>query len=92
MPASKNYVFSYTEIAEMMVRNLDLHEGFWGIYVEYTLAAANIPQNPANPDVKVIAPASIAMIKNVGLQRFDEPNNLTVDAAIVNPEQAKLNL
>jgi len=92
MPAPKNYLFSYTELAEMMVKNLDIHEGLWGLYVEYTLGAANVPMNPANPDNKVIAPASIAIIKAIGLQRFDEPNNLTVDAAIVNPEQSKLKL
>jgi len=92
MPESKNYTFNYQELAEMMVKNLDIHEGLWGLYVEYTLGAANIPVNPTNPDVKVIAPASIAMVKSIGLQRFDSPNNLTVDAAVVNPVQTKLSL
>lgn len=92
MPESKNYTFSYQELAELMIKNLDLHEGLWGLYVEYNLGAANIPVNPANPDPKVIAPASFAMVKSIGLQRFDAPNNLTLDAAAVNPVQPKLSL
>jgi hypothetical protein len=92
MPESKNYTFSFQELVELMVKSLELHEGLWGLYVEYNLGAANIPVNPANPDMKVIAPASFAMVKSIGLQRFDSPNNLTVDAAIVNPTQTKLNL
>jgi hypothetical protein len=92
MPESKNYLFTYQELAELMIKNLNLHEGLWGIYVEYNLGAANIALNPANPDPKVVAPASIAMIKSIGLQRFDAPNNLTVDAGVVNPEQPMLEL
>jgi hypothetical protein len=82
MPETKNYVFSYTELAEMMIRKLELREGLWGLYFEFSLGAANVP---TSPDAKTIAPAAITFIKNIGLQRFDAPNNLTVDAAIVNP-------
>jgi hypothetical protein len=84
MPETKNYTFSYTELAAILVKELDLHEGLWGIYVEFSLGAANVP---ASPDGKTIAPAAIAAIKGIGIQRFDAPNNLTVDAAIVNPTQ-----
>jgi hypothetical protein len=89
MPESKNFVFSYTEIAELMVRKLDLHEGFWGIYVEFGFGAANVP---TSPDSTLVAPSAISIIKSVGIQRFDAPNNLTVDAAIVNPTQPGLKL
>jgi hypothetical protein len=92
MPESKNYTFTYQELAELMIKNLNIHEGLWGVFIEYNLGAANIPMNPLNPDPKVVAPASIAMVKSIGLQRFESPNNLTVDAGISNPEQTKLNL
>jgi hypothetical protein len=85
MPEIKNYTFSYTELAEILVKKLDIHEGLWGIYIEFNFGAANIP---ASPDGKGIAPAAIAAIKAIGIQRFDTPNNLTVDATIVNPVQA----
>ena len=66
----------------MMIKKLDLHEGLWGIYVEFTLGAANVP---TSPDGKTVAPAAINVIKTLGLQRFDVPNNLVLDAAQVNP-------
>jgi hypothetical protein len=82
MPEAKNYLFSYTELAEMMIKKLDLHEGLWGIYLEFALGGANVP---TSPDSKTIAPAAITLIKGVGIQRFDAPNNLALDAAEVNP-------
>ena len=82
MPEAKNYLFNYTELAEMMVRKLDLHEGLWGVYLEFALGGANVPMTP---DSKTVAPAAITIIKSIGIQRFDAPNNLTVDAAQVNP-------
>ena len=82
MPETKNYTFSYTELAELLVKRMDVHEGFWGVYIEFNFAATNIN---AGPDPKSLAPAAIAAIKSVGIQRFDAPNNLTVDATIVNP-------
>jgi len=85
MPESKNYVFGYTELAEVLVKKLDLHEGLWGLYIEFNFGAANVN---ASPDGKSLAPAAIAAIKSIGLQKFDTPNNLTVDAAVVNPAKA----
>lgn len=85
MPEPRNYLFSYIELAEMMVKKLDLHEGLWGIYVEFSLGAANVP---TSPDGKTLAPAAINAIKGIGLQRFDTANNLTVDASVVNPVPA----
>jgi len=82
MAEARNYVFSHTEVAEMMVKKLDIHEGLWAIYLEFALAGANVP---TSPDSKFLAPAAINFIKAVGIQRFDEPNSLTVDAAVVNP-------
>jgi hypothetical protein len=82
MPETKNYVFSYTELAEILVKKLDIHEGLWGIYVEFNFGAANVN---AGPDAKSLAPAAITAIKGIGVQKFDAPNNLTVDAGAVNP-------
>jgi hypothetical protein len=84
MPESKNFLFDYVEMATMMIRKLDLHEGLWGVYFEFSPTGANIP---ISPDQKTFAPASIVIIKSVGIQRFDAPSNLTVDAALVNPKK-----
>jgi hypothetical protein len=82
MPESKNYLFSYSELAEILVKKLDIREGCWGVYFEFGLQGANVP---TSPDGKNFLPAAIALVQRVGIQRFDSPNNLTVDAAQVNP-------
>jgi hypothetical protein len=82
MPEAKNYIFNYHELAELMIRKLDIHEGLWGVYFEFGLGGANVP---TSPDSKTLSPAAITFIKGVGIQRFDVANNLTVDAAEVNP-------
>lgn len=83
MPEAKNYLFNHVELAEMMIKKLELHGGLWGIYLEFGLGGANVPMTP---DSKTVAPAAITIIKGIGIQRFDAPNNLTVDAAQVNPK------
>jgi hypothetical protein len=82
MPETKNYLFSYTEVAEVLIKKADVHEGYWGVYFEFGLQGANVP---TSPDAKTLLPAAIVFMQRVGIQRFDAPNNLTVDAAIVNP-------
>jgi hypothetical protein len=82
MPETKNYLFDYKELAETLVRKLDLHEGLWGVYFELALSGATIP---VPPDGKNVSPAGIVFINKVGIQRFDAATNLTVNAAEVNP-------
>jgi hypothetical protein len=82
MPETKNYIFNHLELAEILIKRLDLHEGFWGVYFEFGHAGANVP---TSPDSKSFQPAAITIIQRVGIQRFDVANNLTVDAAQVNP-------
>lgn len=74
-------LFTYKEVAEALVKQQGIHEGLWGIYVEFGITAANI--NLA-PDAD-ITPAAIVPVQRMGLQRYEEANNLTVDATEVNP-------
>jgi hypothetical protein len=82
MAEPARYVYTYKEIAEALVRQQGLHAGLWAIYLEFGIAAANIPQGPAQDQ---LVPAAIVPVLKVGLQRFEKPNALTVDAAEVNP-------
>ena len=75
------YVFSYKEIVETLIKKQNIHEGLWGLYFRFNLAAANI----TDPQSGFLTPSAIIGVREVGIQRFDEPNNLTVDAAEVNP-------
>jgi hypothetical protein len=82
MPEIPNYTFSHTELAEILIKRLDLHDGLWGVYFEFSFLASNVP---VPPDGKSVLPASLSFVQKVGLQRFPAANNLTVDAAKVNP-------
>jgi hypothetical protein len=87
MAEIRTYILNHTELAEMIVKNLGIHEGLWAVYFEFALGGANIP---TSPDGKSVMPAALTIIQKVGIQRFDTPTNLTVDAAIVNPTQPSL--
>jgi hypothetical protein len=82
MAEAKNYTFTYKEIAEALVKAQGLHEGLWGAYLQFGIGAANIPTGPSN---ETLIPAAIVPVLNIGIQRFEQPNSLTVDAAEVNP-------
>jgi len=81
MAEASQITFSYKEVAEALVKNHDLHEGIWGLFVKFGLAASNI--GPNETDLK---PAAMVAVLELGLQRFDKENNLSVDAAKVNPK------
>ena len=82
MPETKNIVFSHKEVAEALVGKADIHEGLWGLYVEFGIAGANVGSSPEGD----IQPAAIVPILKLGIQRFKKPSNLTVDASEVNPK------
>jgi hypothetical protein len=81
VPEVKNYTFDHTELAEILVRKLDIKEGLWGVYLEFGFSGANLP---TSPDGKTLSPAVINFVNKIGIQRFDVPNNLAVDAAKIN--------
>jgi hypothetical protein len=81
MAEASQITFSYKEVAEALVKKHGLHEGTWGLFVKFGLAASNI--GPNDTDLK---PAAMLAVMELGLQRFDKENNLTVDAAKVNPK------
>lgn len=78
MPEAKQITFTYQEVAEMMIERLGVSEGLWGVYINFGIQGANI--GPNSSDLK---PSAIVPVLEIGLQRFEEPSNLTVDAAKV---------
>jgi hypothetical protein len=86
MAEANQITFGYQEVAEALVKKQGIHEGFWGVYIEFGFAAANVA-NPA--DAKSIVPTAFNMVQKIGIQRFPEANNLTVDAAKVNPKKSQ---
>ena len=86
MPEVTSYAFNHKEIAELLIKKQDIHEGFWALTIEFGLGATNIAAGPDDPNM---SPAAITIIKRIGIQRQEQQNPLTVDAAQVNPIKQK---
>lgn len=80
MPEPKNIVFNYKEVAEALISQTDVDKGYWGLYVKFGISAANISTTQGG----ALSPAAIVPILELGIQRFDKQNNLTVDASKIN--------
>jgi hypothetical protein len=85
MKTMQQITFSFTEVTKAMIIKQGIHEGFWGIYFEFGILGANVGVGPT-PDTQQISPAAIVPINKIGIQRFEKPNSLTIDAAEVNPK------
>jgi hypothetical protein len=82
MPESTQITFTYKEIVETLLKREGIHEGIWGIYLEYGLAAVNVNREAGSTD---LTPAAIVAMQKIGISRVEEENSLTVNAAEVNP-------
>lgn len=83
MPQPGNIIFKYKELATLLVREAGVKEGHWGVFLRFGLAGANV-----GPNDDEIKPSAIVAVTEIGIQPFDGPNGLTVDAAEVH-RQAK---
>jgi hypothetical protein len=84
MAEVKQYTFTHREIAEALIKHQNIHEGWWGIYLEFSLRGANVG---ASDDA--LMPSAIVGVTTVGIQRFPKENNLALDASKVNPAPSK---
>jgi hypothetical protein len=84
MAEASQLTFSFKEVVEALVRKQDLHEGIWGLNVNFGLQATSM--GPTESDLK---PVGILAIVSIGLQRQEKETNLSVDAAKVNPPLLK---
>lgn len=85
MAEATRYDFTYKEVVEALLKQHGIHEGIWGLLVEFGLAAANI-----GPSKDSFTPAAVVGVKTIGIQRFTEEGNIAVDAARVNPSKDTL--
>ena len=77
----------FQDIAAALVRLSNLHEGHWGLYVEFGVTAANVSMKTSDETTETkLFPTALIPVKSMGIQIFPEPNDLTVDAAKVNPK------
>lgn len=88
MPETRELMFSYQELASLLVKAANIHEGLWGVVVRFGFGATNL-NSPGPSGEEMLTPTAVIPVQQIGIQRFDAPNNLTVDAAKVNPGDAK---
>ncbi|MEK6777752.1 MAG: hypothetical protein AABY87_12875 [bacterium] len=81
MAETKTLTFTHKEVVEALIKQQDIHEGIWQLYVEFGIAGANISTGEDQ-----LSPSAIVPINKIGLHRVDKENPLAIDASIVNPQ------
>ena len=81
MPETQNITLTHKEVVEALIKHQGLHEGIWQLYIEFGIAAANVPTGEDQ-----ILPAAIVPVKTIGLYKTEQESPLSVDAAKVNPK------
>ncbi len=81
MAESKQIVFTYKEVAEALVKRHGIHDGIWGIYIRFGIQGANV-----GPSQDEIHPAAIVPVLEIGIQKMEKENHISVDASRVNPQ------
>lgn len=71
---------SLKEIASILVKHHEIHEGLWGVAFGINIAVGQFGPNPEQ-----VFPGAMFGISNVFLLASEKPGPHVVDAAIVNP-------
>ena len=78
---ASQYRLTTKELAQLLIKECDLHEGLWSLSVEFAFSGIN-----AGPDENNIMPSAIIGVQSVGLARADAEGPLVFDAAALNPK------
>jgi hypothetical protein len=86
MPEVNQVFFSHKEIAELLIKKADIHDGKWVLTVNFGFSTGNF-----GPVPEQMSPGAIVALLGIGLTRAvpEAPDAVKVDAAIVNPGPAK---
>jgi len=82
MADASQYVFSFQELAELLVKRQNIHEGLWSVTIKFGIQAGHIAGLGAP-----LLPTALVPVLEIGIQKVDKANELTVDAAKVNPQR-----
>lgn len=85
MPEISNIIFSYKEVVSALLKAQGIHEGTWSLFVRFGLNAANVGENENE-----LKPCAIIPLLEIGLQKGEKENNISVDASKVNPAEASV--
>ena len=70
---------SLKELAEVLIRHYELHEGLYEVGVQFNIAVGTVGPTP-----DAAAPGVVFTVEGLGLSRASQDSPLCVDAAIVN--------
>lgn len=82
MPEQTEIMFTHKELLELMLKKQNIHEGLWMISIKFGMQATNFGVATDGSDT---LPTALIPIVGVGMHRAEKLNNITVDAAVVNP-------
>uniref|UniRef100_UPI003BEF1284 hypothetical protein n=1 Tax=Burkholderia arboris TaxID=488730 RepID=UPI003BEF1284 len=72
------------ELTTLLIRHYGIHRGLWTLHVQFHTSGHNYV--PAGKDTAY--PAVVVGVRCVGLRSVDVADELTVDAAAVNPDRS----
>lgn len=82
MDEKNQYNYSHKELVTALVKDHNIHEGFWMLNVQFGLAAASL-EDQSNPGI--LNPAAIVPLLSIGIIKTKTNGLLSIDAAVVNP-------
>lgn len=74
--------FNHNDLLTALIKQADLHEGYWMIGFEFGMGATNM----LNEKDGIAAPAAIVSVLGAMLTRVEELSPLAIDASSVNPK------
>lgn len=85
MATPTRYEYTFRELATLLIKDQDIHEGRWMVGFEFGLMAVHSGSDPSE-----IKPAALVQVNKIALSRADDvplppEAGLIVDAAEVNP-------
>lgn len=84
MPDATPKLLQHSELVTLLIKEFGVHEGIWTLAVELQFAALT-----AGPDDQSVYPTGLVSVKTIGLSPGTKVNNISVDAAKVNPRPKK---
>jgi hypothetical protein len=86
MAEATQFLFNHKELVELMIKKQGLHEGIWSLSVRFGMQATNFGLSQDGADV---LPTAIVPVMELGIHRTEKENNISVDAAKVNPRHSE---
>lgn len=72
------------ELTTLLIRHYGIHWGLWTLHVRFHTS----DHNYVAPEMEAVYPAVIVGVRSIGLRPVKVADELTVDAAAVNPDRA----